>query len=223
MTTEITNNCLYIFLDEGGNFDFSATGTRYFTLTSVAMCRPFAVREPWDDYRHELLEFGRDVEYFHCADDNRYIRDRLFDILYDCRQSLRIDSLIVEKAKTGPALQADQHFYPKMLGYLLRHVFEQLNGYSEIIVITDTIPHQKKRKAVEKGVKQALKAMLPTGAKYRVLHQASRSHYGLQVADYCNWAIYRKWDSGETRYYEQISDVIHSEFDIFRTGTRRYY
>lgn len=123
-TTGTANNCLYIFLDEGGNFDFSPTGTRYFTLTSVAMCRPFAVREPWDDYRHELLEFGRDVEYFHCADDNRYIRDRLFGILYDCRQNLRIDSLIVEKAKTGPALQADQHFYPKMLGYLLRHVFE---------------------------------------------------------------------------------------------------
>ena len=223
LASDTNSSCLYIFLDEGGNFDFSPTGTCYFTLTSVAMCRPFAVREPWDDYRHELLEFGRDVEYFHCADDNRYIRDRLFGILYDCRQSLRIDSLIVEKAKTGPALQADQHFYPKMLGYLLRHVFEQLNGYSEIIVITDTIPHQKKRKAVEKGVKQALKAMLPAGAKYRVLHQASRSHYGLQVADYCNWAIYRKWGSGETRYYDRISDVIHSEFDIFRTGTRRYY
>lgn len=222
-TTETTNNCLYIFLDEGGNFDFSHTGTRFFTLTSVAMYRPFAVRDPWDDYRHELLEFGRDVEYFHCADNNRYLRDRLFGILSNLRKSLRIDSLIVEKAKTGPALQADQNFYPKMLGYLLRHVFEQLNGYSEIIVITDTIPHQKKRKAVEKGVKQALKTMLPAGVKYRVLHQASRSHYGLQVADYCNWAIYRKWDSGETRYYDHIREALHSEFDIFRTGTRWYY
>lgn len=223
MTTETDKRCLYVFLDEGGNFDFSPTGTRFFTLASVAMYRPFAVRDPWDDYRHELLEFGRNVEYFHCADDNRYLRDRLFGILYAHRASLRIDSLIVEKAKTGPALRADHHFYPKMLGYLLRHVFECLGGYSEIIVITDTIPHQKKRKAVEKGVKQALKAMLPAGVKYRVLHQASRSHYGLQVADYCNWAIYRKWDTGETRYYDQIKGALHSEFEIFGAGTRWYY
>ncbi len=223
MTTEMTNRCLYIFLDEGGNFDFSPTGTRYFTLTSVAMHRPFAVRDLWDDYRHELLEFGRNVEYFHCADDNRYLRDRLFSILHDHQTSLRIDSLIVEKAKTGPPLRNDHRFYPEMLGYLLRHVFEHLNGYSEIIAITDTIPHQKKRKAVEKGVKQALKAMLPAEVKYRVLHQASRSHYGLQVADYCNWAIYRKWDTGETYYYDQIKDALHSEFEIFKTGTQRYY
>ncbi len=214
---------LYIFLDEGGNFDFSPTGTRYFTLTSMAMCRPFAIRDPWDDYRHEVLEFGRDQEYFHCADDNRFLRDRLFSILNAHVDDFRIDSLIVEKAKTGPALRADEKFYPKMLGYLLRHVFDKLNGYDEIIVITDRIPHQKKRKAVEKGIKHALKRMLPEDMRYRVLHQASRAHYGLQAADYCNWAIYRKWDTGETTYYDQIKSAIHSEFEIFRTGTRWYY
>lgn len=220
---EASGQCLYIFLDEGGNFDFSPTGTKYFTLTSVAMCRPFAIREPWDDYRHELLEYGRDQEYFHCADDNRYLRDRLFSILNTHIDSLRIDSLIVDKAKTGPALRVDHRFYPEMLGHLLKHLFEQLNGFSEIIVITDSIPHQKKRKAVEKGVKHTLKTMFPAGMKYRVLHQSSRAHYGLQVADYCNWAIYRKWDTGELGYYDQIKASINSEFDIFRRGDIRYY
>lgn len=223
MSEQAAKQYLYIFLDEGGNFDFSPSGTRYFTLTSMAMSRPFAIREPWDDYRHELLEFGRDVEYFHCADDNRYLRNRLFSILNSHSSDFQLDSLIVEKAKTGPALRADERFYPEMLGYLLRHVFDRLNGYDEIIVITDSIPHQKKRKAIEKGIKHALKTMLPAGMKYRVLHQASRAHYGLQAVDYCNWAVYRKWDTGETTYYDQIKAAIHSEFEIFRTGTRFYY
>lgn len=221
--TEISTRCLYIFLDEGGNFDFSPSGTCYFTLTSVAMYRPFKIREPWDDYRHELLEYGRDVEYFHCAEDNRYLRDRLFGIIQAHWDNLRIDSLIVEKAKTGPALRVDNRFYPEMLGFLLKHLFERLSGYSEIIVITDTLPIQKKRKAVEQGIKHALKSMLPAGVKYRVLHQSSRAHYGLQIADYCNWAIYRKWDTNETNYYDLIREAIHSEFDIFRSGTKRYY
>ena len=37
------NRYRYIFLDEGGNFDFSPKGTRFFTLTSVTKARPFQV------------------------------------------------------------------------------------------------------------------------------------------------------------------------------------
>lgn len=223
MSEPIAKTYGYIFLDEGGNFDFSPTGTRYFTLTSLAMTRPFPIREPWDDYRHELLEFGRDVEFFHCADDNQYLRKRLFQVLANCAHNLRVDSLIVEKAKTGPAMRSDERFYPEMLGYLLRHVLQSWQGYDEVIVITDSIPHQKKRKAVEQGIKHTLKKMLPSSVKYRVLHQESRAHYGLQAADYCNWAIYRKWDSGDDQFYLQIKPAIKSEFEIFRTGSIRYY
>lgn len=218
-----TKRFLYIFLDEGGNFDFSPSGTKYFTLTSLAMVRPFPFREAWDDYRHEVLEYGKDLEYFHCADDNKFLRQRLFGILNDYAKTLRVDSLIVEKAKTGPALRADQRFYPEMLGYLLKHVLTSIAPFDDVIVITDSIPHQKKRDAVEKGVKQALKAMLPAGMKYRVLHQSSRAHYGLQAVDYCNWAIYRKWDSGDTEFYEAIKPSLHSEYDIFKTGKKYYY
>ena len=212
-----------MFLDEGGNFDFSATGTKYFTLTSLTMVRPFLIRDPMDDYRHELLEYPFDLEYFHCAEDNRYLRDRIFGILNQHIDQFQIDSLIVEKAKTGPALREDQRFYPEMLGYLLRHLLDHSATYRQAIVITDNIPHKNKRRAVEKGVKHALKKMLPTGIPYRVLHQASRSHYGLQAADYCNWAIYRKWDTGENKYYDLIKPAIRSEFDIFQKGDKWYY
>jgi hypothetical protein len=32
---------LYIFLDEGGNLDFSPSGTKFFIVTSLAKERPF--------------------------------------------------------------------------------------------------------------------------------------------------------------------------------------
>lgn len=217
--------CAYLFLDEGGNFDFSPTGTRYSILSSVAMRRPFPTLGPLDDFKHDCLEYGLDTEYFHCADDNIHVRRKVFELIARHLDSLRIDSLIVEKAKTGPALRADEAFYPKMLGYLLRYVIklEVVNGVEELIVITDTIPVQKKRRAVEKAIKTALAAMLPAGMRYRILHHASRSHYGLQVADYCNWAVFRKWQKGDTEFYDQIRPAIRSEFDIFRTGVTHYY
>lgn len=217
--------CAYLFLDEGGNFDFSPTGTHYFVLTSVATRRPFPSHGPLDDFKHDCLEFGLDTEYFHCADDNPRVRRKVFDLIAACLDSIRIDCLVVEKSKTGPALREDKRFYPEMLGHLLKYVIprELGKGVDEVIVITDTIPIQKKRQAVEKAIKGALASMLPGGMRYRILHHASRSHYGLQVADFCNWAVFRKWQKGETEFYDQLKPALRSEFDIFRTGTRHYY
>lgn len=217
--------CAYLFLDEGGNFDFSPTGTRYFVMSSVAMRRPFPAHGPLDNFKHDCLEYGLDTEYFHCAEDNTHVRCKVFELISAYLDVLRIDSLIVEKAKTGPALRADEAFYPKMLGYLLRYVIERevVNGVEELIVITDTIPVQKKRRAIEKAIKTVLAAMLPGSVRYRILHHTSRSHYGLQVADYCNWAVFRKWQRGDTEFYDRLKPALRSEFDIFRTGVTYYY
>jgi hypothetical protein len=219
------NGCAYIFLDEAGNLDFSLNGSRWFVLTSVAMHRPFSATVALDGYKHDCLEYGLDTEYFHCADDNNHVRGRVFDIITESIDSLRIDSLVVEKPKTGPALQADARFYPEMLGHLLKYVVpkEISAGATEVIVITDLIPVNKKRRAVEKGVQRALAEMLPEGMRYRILHHSSRSHFGLQLADYCCWAVQRKWQTGETAHHARIKPALRSEFEIFRTGTRFYY
>lgn len=194
-------------------------------LTSVSARRPFPVHGPLDDYKHDCLEFGLDKEYFHCAEDNPRVRRRVFELIAGHLDSLCIDSLIVEKRKTGPALRDDRRFYPEMLGYLLKYVLprEVEAGAREVIVITDTLPVQKKRRAIEKAIQQALAKMLPPGMRYRILHHASRSHYGLQLADCCCWAVFRKWQRGETEFYDLLKPALRSEFDIFRTGTRFYY
>ena len=215
------NRCAYIFLDEAGNFNFSTNGTRYFVLTSVSTRRPFALHGPLDDYKHECLEVdvNLDTEYFHCAEDNRKVSHRVFELIAAHLNDLSIDSLIVEKRKTDLALREDRRFYPEMLAHLLKHVLPmELNGNTEeVIVITDTIPVQKKRRAIEKAIRKTLVEMLPAEMRYRVLHHQSRSHYGLQVADYCCWAVFRKCQKGETEYYDQISAALRSEIDIFRS------
>ena len=56
-------------------------------------------------------------------------------------------------------------------------------------MITDRIPHQKKRLAAEKAIKEHLSDVLPKVLKYQLCHHDSKSCLGLQVADYCNWAM----------------------------------
>lgn len=139
--------------------------------------------------------------------------------------AIQVDALIIEKAKTGPALRGEKKFYPKMLGYLLRYILERISfaQIDEVLVITDTLPVQKKRSAVEKAIKMTLAAMLPAGCKYRIMHHASKSTIGLQVADYCNWAIWKKWEGGDDYFYRKIEKAVRSEFDIFSSGRTLYY
>ena len=112
-----------------------------------------------------------------------------------------------------------------MLSHLLKYVLRsQLNVEAEeIIVITDNIPLRKKRKAIEKAVKLALARVRPPIRSYRIMHHDSRSHYGLQIADYCCWAVFRRYERGDTNYYDRIKSAVKSEFDIFRYGTTYYY
>jgi hypothetical protein len=215
----------YIFLDEGGNLDFSPKGDRYFTLTSVSQRRPFPAVEPLISLKWDLIEFGLDIQYFHAAEDRQPVRDRVFELIRRYLDSLRIDSLIVEKAKTIPPLQSEDRFYPRMLSYLLRYVLRgaPATGADEVLVFTDTIPVNRKRRTIEKAIKHTLTRELPVGVKYRLFHHCSRSCMGLQVADYCNWAIFRKWERSDRRSYDLIRPAIRSEFDIFRSGSKLQY
>lgn len=218
-------HALYVFLDEGGDFNFSRTGTKFYLLTSVVKVRPFTVSRKLHSLKYDLMEEGIEIERFHASEDKQLTRDRVFKIIQSGLSGKVIDSLIVEKSKTDPSLQPPEKFYPKMIGYLLSYVlrFTALSSYSEVLIVTDSIPIQKKRRAVEKSIKMTLRAELPKGLPFRVIHHPSNSCLGLQIADYCNWAIYRKWKGGDVRSYNLIKHGIRSEFDIFQNGKTHFY
>lgn len=216
---------LYIFLDEGGNFDFSLGGTKYFTLTALSKERPFEAYRPLCELKYNLIELGTEIESFHAAEDRQAVRNSVFDIIHQHLNGTRLDSLIVEKRKTESALQKEDRFYPEMIGHLLPYVIKgyDLSLFDKVLVFTDTIPINRKRNAIEKAIKQTLALKLPDNVTYEIFHHVSKSNYDLQIVDYCNWAIYRKWESKDERSYQVIRNVIRSEFDIFRTGMRYYY
>lgn len=216
---------VYIFLDEGGNFDFSPKGTQYFTLTSFLQTRPFILNERIENLKFDLIESRKDIEYFHASEDRQIVRNLFYSNLKDHIKDFTIDSLIIEKRKTNPAIREEAKFYPKMLGYLLKYVVSKiaLEETDKIIIITDELPVNKKKKAIEKAIKETLSKLLPTNCEYDIFHHSSKSTYCLQTVDYCNWAILRKWERGDLRSYELIKNWVRSEFNIFEKGNIWYY
>ena len=216
---------LYIFLDESGNLDFSIKGTKYFVLTGISKVRPFEVYKEMAELKYDLIESGLNIEYFHASEDRQVVRDKVFEIVRKHLEGIRIDSLIVEKRKTGKSLQVEEKFYPEMMGHLIKYVLKGVNltEIKEVLIFTDSIPIKRKREAIEKAIKEVLKRVLPDTLNYRILHHASKSNFDLQIIDYCSWAIYRKWESNDSRSYVYIENAIKSEFDIFKTGFTYYY
>lgn len=112
-----------------------------------------------------------------------------------------------------------------MLGYLLKYILggHTLSDYSEVLVFIASLHTGKQKVAMEKAVKKTLSRMLPSNAKYRLISHSAKANMDIQIADYCAWALFKKWTDNERRPYSIIKPAIVSEFDIFQRGKTLYY
>jgi hypothetical protein len=209
---------LYIFLDEAGNFDFSDQGTPYFIFCSVSKKRPFAAYRALADLKYDLVEKGLGIEYFHAADDKQDVRNSVFAIIQDRLEGCDIDSTIIRKQAVPEKDRAIEIFYPHYLGLHLKALLQKVDWAKtgEVIVFTDRIPLARKVKAVEKAARHTLKQCLPQGNQYRIFHHQSKSNFDLQIADYCTWAVQRKWTRDDARSFNTISTAVRSEYEVYQ-------
>ena len=119
------------------------------------MKRPFNLLRLLDDYKHDFLESGRRLEFFHCSRDRYQVKSKVFEIIAKQVNDLRINCLIIDKAGTCLSFRDDTKFYPNLLKHLLNIVLlDELHiGVQEVVVITDTLPGRKRnRKSIEKSI-----------------------------------------------------------------------
>lgn len=214
----------YVYADESGDFDFSGNpgASRYFILTTVAMDE-HGVETALLDLRRELAWEGIKLpREFHATEDLQLIRDRVFAALnhYD----FRVDATILEKRKVAPGRRSsEERFYQYACFYHLRYVAPQVAGAEdELLVIAASIGLKRKLEDFRSAVEAAAQQTSPTPA-VQVDAWPAAVDPCLQVADYCSWAIQRKWERGDTRSYALIKDKIRSEFALLAGGTRFYY
>jgi hypothetical protein len=88
----------------------------------------------------------------------------------------------------------------------------------------DTVPDKSQQVALKENLKKrADEVLVPAGIPFTIDHHDSSAHALLQAADYCSWAIYKKWHSNDLRSYMHIANKIKNEFDLYAKGDRTYY
>ena len=219
-------NTLYMFIDEGGNFDFSPKGTKYFTLTCLSEKRPFPTYDRLRTIKYDLIEDSVNIESFHASADKQLVRDKVFDVIQWNIDNIKVDSMIVRKNKTNPAIHPKEKFFCRVFEMLMKWVLKKrvdLDEVENLIIFTDNIPVQKNKKSMEKGIKLTLAKLVKKGLHYNIYHHQSKSNLNLQVVDYLNWAIFRKWENGDERSYQIIKNAVDAEWDVFKDGNTTYY
>ena len=217
---------LYVFIDVSGNYDFSPAGTMSMVITST-LCSDInpGVLELYA-VKHEVIDQGIDIEYFHAAEDRQPVRDRVFNVISGLTH-LRIDSIVVEKSKVDPNLRPLNKFYPTMVEYLLQYPFDprgiDVTRFDKVLIFMDREAARfREKEALIKAVKLSLARHL-RGVPYTLSMHSSASHPYLQIVDYCSWAVYVKWERGEIRPFNQIKNLVRSEFPIYQNKKTKWY
>jgi len=231
-----STDTVYIFVDEAGDMDFSKNGSRHYMFTFLVKKRPFKLHDYLSSYRYDLLEKNLDplmrakldIEAFHATDDNKYVRREVFNIISTFEQEeIKVYTYILEKPKVAPPKREDRDvFYIENLKYAIRRLLDKLNITKNFIIITDRLPLKQNKKKQVKALKEGIKHYITDNAlqiRYDIFHHCSASSVNLQVVDYISWAIFRKWERGDSEFYDKIKKYIIEEEVMTADRKVEYY
>lgn len=160
-----------------------------------------------------MLEQGLELEHFHAAEDRQVVRNQVFSALAGVG-GFEFDVLVAEKSRTPAELRDPFEFYAHLGYVLVDSVLERFRDLDEpVVVITDSLPLQRKSKALAKAFRAAIKDSLG-GRPFCIVHHNSATHAGLQAVDYFTWAVQRRL-RGDDRAYRLIQRWIRAEWEAF--------
>lgn len=214
----------FIFADESGCMSFTRAPnvSKYFMICTVDFAElhhEVAFRR----LRHDLLRQGQRVhDHFHATVDQQKVRDAVFQSIAE--MDFTIQATIIEKARVDPSYWDDRpRFYRLPWYYHLKHAVAAHVAPTDRIVVTPaSLGTRKERRAFESAIGPAFHECLPSD-NFLVDFRPSLADSGLQIADYCAWALHRKWERGDERSYKLIREKITYEYEMWTHSAVRFY
>jgi hypothetical protein len=201
---------VYLFGDEAGNFDFSEGpgATRYFILVTVTM-NDCQAGDRIQALRRRLAWRGVHLgAVLHASEDPQPVRDEVFRTLQRCE--MRIDATIVAKRSLSTETRDGHQLYRYAWHEHFGRIAGEIAGPGDrLLAVASDLGTRKRRGAFHLAVDDAVR--VSARCPHRVAFWPNMSEPCLVVADYCTWAIQRKWERGDRRSHELIASKIASE------------
>lgn len=215
---------VYVFSDEAGCLTFKrdTRASRYFLVCTVTL-DSCTIGDGLLNLRRDMVWRGLPVgEEFHASEDRQEVRNEVF--AYIGNQDFRADATLLEKSKCAPEIRSRPEFFYK---HAWHHHFVQVGP--EILPdveeahITAAALGTRKGQAVYTAAVNDVCQQAIRHTTWRTCFPRAVAEPCLQVADYCAWAILRKWERGDERSYDLIRPKIRTETDLWQTETIHYF
>ncbi len=204
-----------IYGDESGDFRFDQdpSASTHFMVATVTT-RSNAVAHALLDLQQDLLVEGFPVDSgFHAYNDSHPVRTRVFGAL--AQHDFRVDATILRKDRAHEHIRGDNLRLWKLTWYFhLNFLVPRVQRGSDSLLVSAAALSTKMSKKDARAAIEDVVNQVRVGPAIASLAPAA-SNYGLQAADYCAWAIQRKWQSEKDDYYRLIRQRIMSEFAMF--------
>lgn len=175
------------------------------------------------DLRHNLIWEGKELgDYFHATNDHRHVRNRVYEEIL--KFDFEVQATICEKSKAQPQVRSSKsQFYQYPWFYHLKHgIAKNLPDTGRVFVTAAAIGNRKEKVAFRSCVDRATAQALPN-REWGVDFRPAQADPCLQIADYCAWAIQRKWERNDSSAYDLIENRIVYEYDLWKRGSKHYY
>jgi hypothetical protein len=206
---------MYIFLDESGDLGFSKRSSRWFVIAVIVTRDSTQIeriaKKIWKTLRKKNKRMG-ELHAFHEKD---HTRKRLFRMIAECND-LEVHSIIADKRQVRKTFSSCNHqLYNQMSEKLLRQIYDRhiYDGEMQWCLVVD-------RKDTKRSLRSAFSNNMTMSLSddgvnmVSVSLLASHDNKSLQVADFVAWALFRKFERGDSQFYDMIRDKIVGEMEF---------
>jgi hypothetical protein len=216
--------CAYLFGDEAGDFKFERTeaASRYFIICTLRTTRCDLGADLHDLRRRMLLRGVNVGPEFHATSNPWPIRREVFNLL--SQHEFRVDVTLLEKSKARLVTRPNEAtFYQYAWYYHAKFVLPHPSNRGHDLLVTAAALETKSGKAAFKEAFNKVVQQVVPETTWATDFPLSVAEPCLQAADYCAWAIQRKWEAGKLDAYRLIADKVASEFDLWSGGNTHHY
>ena len=205
---------IYLYLDESGNLKLAKGPANYFVIAVLGIAEPAPLRQAIERARrHALPPRLRRLPEIKASLASDQFRGLVYRGL--ARLPLEIHTLAFNTANVPYYLRGKQGvLYCHLTGEVVSHA---LDPEDLLIYLSLDRRHLQgiARPNFDEHLRARLALGLPGNAHLEVYHRDSATDWGVQAVDFICWALYQKYQYGNTGWYEMIEAQIKTERLLF--------
>jgi Protein of unknown function (DUF3800) len=182
---------LYVFIDESGNFDFSASGTRYLVLSAVVCRKPIKSASRLLKLKYLRLALGFNTPGFHASQDRKSTKHQVLATISKDKTLMAFTVLLDKQLYVGSKVNPSDIY--QAFGIKLAKYLNQVGAAKRVVLVFDKALKAREESSLFSSLKRELASL---GGEYFIYFQNVSKDLNAQIADYIAWTNFVAFERG---------------------------